>query len=366
MQLPKDLLTTILNAIQGRPIGSVHIQIIHSHFARGDMTPEERKSSEVRVKKFLCGLGANTEMREVVRRVESKANGLPLRDWPEEIIAEFVDGIDPLIDHEKLFDDVPVFAISTRSTAGERYPKQEARPYGCSTWCLQFTWAGTAEATIRERRINLKAGDVVLIPPRIPFYFDRARDSRNWYHYSIYFRPRPHAVHWLDWGNPQGGLLLGHLPESEQERLQQIFQELIRLRDSNSPVRRELEFNLLEQLLLRCRAAIDLPRNSVDERIVLAKAYIAEHYADDLKIADVASATGLSRSRLSVLFHQQVGATIFEWRDQQRVARATQLLRDTNLSIKEVAAQVGYSDALYFSRVFHRYSGVTPTSIRND
>lgn len=364
MQSPRDLLETLANAIRGNPIGDVHLHIIHHYFARDDLTPAERKSSENRVRKLLRSMALRKDLQLLLRRLEEKAKTAQVSSWPAPLLAEFATELETGIDFTELFDDVPLFVVSARSVLGERNAKRLVMRYGCKTWCLQLTTVGTAGAAGSNGVIALNRGDIVLIPPETPFHIERGDDAPSWHYYMLYFLPRSHTLNWFEWGRTREGLLIGRITESELPRWEQVFEELIRLRDTQSPIRRELEFNLMEQLLLRCRGAINLPNQNIDERVALAKAYIAQHHAQPIQLGDIATAVGLSASRLSVLFHEHVGMTLTDWRNRHRIALAAQWLRESDLPLKEIAKKIGYPDALYFSRVFRRYMGVAPSSLR--
>lgn len=56
--------------------------------------------------------------------------------------------------------------------------------------------------------------------------------------------------------------------------------------------------------------------------------------------------------------------SITQWRDDQRISRAKHLLVTTNYSVNHIGRIVGYTDPLYFSRVFKRKAGVSPKHYR--
>lgn len=59
-----------------------------------------------------------------------------------------------------------------------------------------------------------------------------------------------------------------------------------------------------------------------------------------------------------------MGSTIYGWREQQRVSRACDLLRHTQLNVTQVARAVGYEDPLYFSRIFSQHYQLSPRDYR--
>jgi AraC-like DNA-binding protein len=78
----------------------------------------------------------------------------------------------------------------------------------------------------------------------------------------------------------------------------------------------------------------------------------------------VAHAVGLSKSHFSVAFKQATGSTVEQFILRRRLANGIALLCDLRLTIKEVAALVGFTDAGNFSRTFHRATGYTPSECR--
>ncbi len=95
-----------------------------------------------------------------------------------------------------------------------------------------------------------------------------------------------------------------------------------------------------------------------------ARRYIELHYDQDLSLEHIAQQVRLSPFHLSRLFKSAGGTTILDYLTKRRVVEAQRLLRESTLSIKEIAARVGYGDQNYFSRVFRRVTGMTPTTYR--
>lgn len=88
------------------------------------------------------------------------------------------------------------------------------------------------------------------------------------------------------------------------------------------------------------------------------------HYADPLSLEILAEANSVSTSYLSTLFHKETGKTITSFINETRINRSILLLNTTNLSIGEIAAQCGFSDANYYTRTFKKIKGITPLAYR--
>jgi two-component system response regulator YesN len=96
-----------------------------------------------------------------------------------------------------------------------------------------------------------------------------------------------------------------------------------------------------------------------------AKDYIDCHYIDpELSLNQVAAQVNLSPSHFSVVFSQETRQTFKEYLTEIRIKRAKQLLRMTTLRAAEISYQIGYSDPHYFSSVFRKNTGLSPTSFR--
>ena len=83
-----------------------------------------------------------------------------------------------------------------------------------------------------------------------------------------------------------------------------------------------------------------------------------------LSVQQVADYVKLDRTYLYRLFKQQMGMSIVEYINRRRVSRAEVMLIDMQISVKDVAFSVGFSDPMYFSRVFKRLNGITPTKFK--
>ena len=92
--------------------------------------------------------------------------------------------------------------------------------------------------------------------------------------------------------------------------------------------------------------------------------YINENLSAPLSLQSIARQAGLSPSYYGTLFKQQMGCTFIEYIQSRRISAATRLLVETGDTVAEIARQVGFSDYRYFSRLFTRMTGMTPTHYR--
>lgn len=91
-----------------------------------------------------------------------------------------------------------------------------------------------------------------------------------------------------------------------------------------------------------------------------AIAYINDHLAENLSLRTIAQQIGISQFYFCRLFKQATGITPYQYLLQQRIERAKQLLLQRQLSIAEVALEVGFSNQSHFTRLFKQMMGITP------
>ena len=96
-----------------------------------------------------------------------------------------------------------------------------------------------------------------------------------------------------------------------------------------------------------------------------AKVYMSGHFTDpNLMLQDVAKAVGMSNSRFSTVFSQQTGQTFTEYLISLRLGKAKEMLRTTNIKSSQIARESGYNDSHYFSYIFKKNVGMTPSEYR--
>lgn len=95
-----------------------------------------------------------------------------------------------------------------------------------------------------------------------------------------------------------------------------------------------------------------------------AMAYIHEHYAESISREDLARHVAVSERYLTRCFQQEAGIAPITYLTRYRIQRARELLARGDMTITQVALDVGFSDSGYFSRVFHDEVGVSPTGFQ--
>jgi AraC-like DNA-binding protein len=91
------------------------------------------------------------------------------------------------------------------------------------------------------------------------------------------------------------------------------------------------------------------------------KHHLDQQYAAEISLPELAGMVHYSPCHLNLLFREQVGMPVRQYVLKKRLAEAEHLLKTTDLEIKQIAYNVGFKDPLYFSRLYHRLYGNSPS-----
>jgi two-component system response regulator YesN len=121
-----------------------------------------------------------------------------------------------------------------------------------------------------------------------------------------------------------------------------------------------------QPMIFGVREMGDVPEDGKTPSVISeAKVYLAQHFTNpSLMLQDVAKEVGMSNSRFSTVFSQQTGQTFTEYLISLRLKKAKELLRTTGMKNAQVAQDAGYSDSHYFSYIFKKNTGMTPSEYR--
>lgn len=102
----------------------------------------------------------------------------------------------------------------------------------------------------------------------------------------------------------------------------------------------------------------------VSKVVTKAIKYIDEKYYKDISLDEVSKEVSISPQYFSAIFKDQIGLNFVEYLGIKRIEVAKNLLREKEYSVKEICYKVGYNDPNYFSRVFKKIAGVSPTEFK--
>ena len=104
--------------------------------------------------------------------------------------------------------------------------------------------------------------------------------------------------------------------------------------------------------------------NEYSRPVRYAMRYIEENYGADITVDKIAGQIYMSPAYFSALFKKETGINFTQYLTQYRINMAKEILEHTDKNVQEIAGELGFHDQRYFSKVFQKYVGKTPTEFR--
>lgn len=120
----------------------------------------------------------------------------------------------------------------------------------------------------------------------------------------------------------------------------------------------------IEKVTQACQNIITKREEQTSGLISKAKHYIEKNYNRDISLDDVSRSVDISPYYFSKLFKEETGENFIEYLTNIRIEKAKKLLLHSDMNIKNICIDTGYSDPNYFSRIFKKQVGLTPTEFR--
>ena len=226
---------------------------------------------------------------------------------------------------------------------------------------------GEGELVYEGKKYELRSGDVVFI------------DCRKAYSHSTGLNPNTElwSLRWCHFYGPsmpaiyakyceRGGLPV--IRGADVSQYAAILTDIYTLASSSDYIR-DMRINgkLNDLLTLLMESSWHRGNSSNAPKkmdISLVKSFLDEHYKEKLSLESVASHFFIDKHYLARLFKEQYGMTMVTYLQQVRITHAKRMLRFTDKSIEEIGLECGIGELNYFSRVFKKLEGVSPSEFR--
>ncbi|MGG6309745.1 response regulator transcription factor [Paenibacillus macerans] len=144
------------------------------------------------------------------------------------------------------------------------------------------------------------------------------------------------------------------LPREQEEALWHKLRQSMSIKELLS---------LIVSMIEQSRSCLSAKKSS-ELLMMSAQNYIQNHLGRDFGIEDIADYLGISSSYFCLLFKNHFGETFVEYLTKQRMEMAKCLLRSSERSIAQIGTSIGYQERRYFTKVFQKYTGMTPSDFR--
>lgn len=141
-------------------------------------------------------------------------------------------------------------------------------------------------------------------------------------------------------------------------------QQLIQKRIRNAVSLHELKHAVVDSISERIEKTEEEKKNQKKKPVRDAIQYIADHYKEMLSLEVVAKEVNLNPVYFSNIFKKETGENFVDYLHKYRIEVAKERLRREDSPVINIALELGYSDAKYFSKIFKKYVGIKPTDYR--
>ena len=238
------------------------------------------------------------------------------------------------------------------------------RPRGRVDWQIIYIAAGKGHFILDGKEVIVPAGSMVLFQPKQvqdSFYYGQDK-TQVWF---VHFTGREVRNILRHYEIPTDGYILHTGISREYEDLfRRMRDELVRC----SWGYEEMLTYLFRELLMTMhrRMTENAPRVSgfIQDEIDRARAFFDEHYNEEISIEQYAVSRNMSTSWFNRSFRSAVGTSPMQYILDVRIRNAQTLLETTDYSVTSIAALVGYENPMYFSRLFRKAKGLSPSKYR--
>ncbi|MCQ2399423.1 MAG: AraC family transcriptional regulator, partial [Clostridia bacterium] len=222
---------------------------------------------------------------------------------------------------------------------------------------------GFGKVLIKDKTYDVKKGDIVIYPPKGPHTEKAEKNKLSTNFFAIKYDRVSLSVLESDDFYPiintgkkyNSFLCLFDLLIKESEN-----QETAYYNEVLNSICKTIFFEILNL------AHVPLTSGKVSESFDLLKKYIDVHFKEEFRIKDVCDQLAINKFYVSKLFKEYLGTTPVRYVIEKRIEYAKRLLKTTDLSVKEIAENVGYGDSYHFSKLFKKEVGVSPKSFREN
>jgi YesN/AraC family two-component response regulator len=146
-------------------------------------------------------------------------------------------------------------------------------------------------------------------------------------------------------------------------QIEDVFKKLVESWDAKLPGYEFMSKTLLQQLLIAIAQNIKKENQNFSTSLKVEKIiqYMHEHMHDKITLTKLSDLVQLSPTYLSRAFKEITGYTIIEFFNKMKMDKAKEMILEGNRKIKEVAGALGFTDEFYFSRIFKKTEGLSPS-----
>lgn len=227
---------------------------------------------------------------------------------------------------------------------------------------LYYVYDGAVQILFNEQIITVFKGQALLIGKNI--FFQQFHLNQTGF-YQILMAPliTYHQVH--EWNNDPKSLYRIFDVEQDEQLYQNICEKLL-YENKNTVSSPEIMDSLLESLLSILWKNFTFFSAQQTNFVLAAKFYIEKHFRENLTLTEIANHVNVSVYHLAHTLKEEIGSSPIQYAIHCRMECAKKQLNETNLSIQQIALDLGYDNPNYFNLLFKKMTGKSPGKYRKE
>ncbi|MBP1989928.1 AraC family transcriptional regulator [Paenibacillus eucommiae] len=238
------------------------------------------------------------------------------------------------------------------------------REQGRVDFLLSYLHRGTMKVKIANQEQIISAGTVFIGKPYERQYYAKIGEEPTesyWLHFTGYGVTELLIKAKL-WGD-------SFFVTGINDDIPRLFERIIEEEAERQINFEHISASLLQELIFTISRNISIKEQIKDmnpRELDLHTSFnlLHKNYAKKLTVTELAAHIGLSTSRYTSVFKQYTGLSPQQYLIQYRLQKAKELINNTQLNIRQIAALVGFDDQMYFSRLFKKYEHMSPIEFR--
>lgn len=270
------------------------------------------------------------------------------------------------------FQDMPQINIANISSIG--LEQQTSTDYhwdgmlrkdiqGVEKYVFQYTLSGQGAITFEDKQYSLHRGDAffVQLPSQHCYFLPESSESWEFIYITLIGGAATSCWNFI---HDHAGKIVPIPPEAS---LIQLLHRILQETNEEKMIDAYLSSARAYEFIMECyrfTKNLNTTNQELPEPISRVITFLHQQYGDYITVEKMAVIAGLSSYYFIKQFRKYTNTTPSQYLTKVRIKKASEMLRHTDLSIKDIAAKTGYENSNYFNKVFRKITGFTPGEFR--